>query len=255
MKITKSSVGRFLSIAVLFICSGAFSASSLLVWPIYQIIEANNNSSALWLENKGNNTVGLQIRIMTWRQMQYEDRYADQTEVIPTPPFIKLEPGQRSMIRLMRVAPPSTTQERAFRIVIDEIATPYLPQTSNTPSGVQFQMRYLLPLFLRGTGNDKPNISAPPLQLHWRIAPVNGKPYLYVRNEGQTHARLNNVFWSTSPQGKGSRTIISEGFLGYVLPGQEMRWPLPASAAAPGANAILYTHLTDAPDPVVITRG
>ncbi|WP_291969065.1 hypothetical protein [Candidatus Symbiopectobacterium sp.] len=56
--------------------------------------------------------------------------------------------------------------------------------------------------------------------LHWRIAPVDGKHYLYVLNEGQTHARLNNVFWSTSPQGKGPRTIISEGFLGYVLPGQ-----------------------------------
>ncbi|MBG6246536.1 molecular chaperone [Candidatus Symbiopectobacterium sp. 'North America'] len=254
MKITKSSVSRFLSIAVLFVCSGTFAASSLLVWPIYQIIEAHNSSSALWLENRGNNTVGLQIRIMAWRQMQYEDRYADQTEVIPTPPFIKLEPGQRSMIRLMRVASSSTTQERAFRIVIDEIATPYLPQTNNAPSGVQFQMRYLLPLFLRGSGHDKPNTVAAPLQLHWRIAPVDGKPYLYLRNEGQTHALLNNVFWSTSPQGKGPRTIISEGFLGYVLQGQEMLWPLSASAATPGANAILYTHLTDAPDPVVITR-
>lgn len=155
----------------------------------------------------------------------------------------------------MRVAPSSTTQERAFRIVIDEIATPCLPQTNNAPSGVQFQMRYLLPLFLRGSGHDKPNTVEAPLLLHWRIAPVDGKPYLYVRNEGQTHARLNNVFWSTSPQGKGPRTIISEGFLGYVLPGQEMRWPLPASAATPGVNAILYTHLTDAPDPIVITRG
>ncbi|MFT8210818.1 MAG: molecular chaperone [Symbiopectobacterium sp.] len=156
MKIMKSNVGRFLCVVALFVCSGAFAASSLLVWPIYKIIEANNSSSALWLENRGNNVVGLQIRIMAWRQMQYEDRYADQTEVIPTPPFIKLEPGQRSMIRLMRVTPTSTSQERAFRIVIDEIATPYLPQSSNTASGVQFQMRYLLPLFLRGSGNDKP---------------------------------------------------------------------------------------------------
>ncbi|MGK2889016.1 MAG: hypothetical protein ACSLEN_07500 [Candidatus Malihini olakiniferum] len=89
------------------------------------------------------------------------------------------------MIRLMRVAPPSTTQESAFRIVIDVIATPYLPQTSNTPSGIQCQIRYLLLLFLWSTGNDKPNILSPPLQLHWRITPVNGKPYLYVHKRAK----------------------------------------------------------------------
>lgn len=255
MKIKKISIGQILCSALLFICSGVFAASSLLVWPIYQIIESDKTSAALWLENRGNEVVGLQIRIMAWRQINYEDRYADQTEVMPTPPFIKLEPGQRTMIRLMRVTPTTSAQERAFRIVIDEIATPYLPQGNNAPSGVQFQMRYLLPLFLRGSGNEKPDMAAARLQLRWRIAPVGGKPYLYVRNEGQTHARLNNVFWSTSAQGKGTRTQISEGFLGYVLPGQEMRWPLPASAATPGANAILFTHLADAPEPIVITRG
>ncbi|WP_252120297.1 hypothetical protein [Symbiopectobacterium purcellii] len=62
------------------------------------------------------------------------------------------------------------------------------------------------------------------------------------------------MFWSTSAQGKGARTIVSEGFLGYVLPGQEMRWPLPATAASPGANAVLFTHLVDAPEPIVIAR-
>ncbi|WP_252120296.1 fimbrial biogenesis chaperone [Symbiopectobacterium purcellii] len=155
MRITKNNLGRFLCVAILFACSGALAASSLLVWPIYQVIEANSSSAALWLENRGNNTVGLQIRIMAWRQMQYEDRYAEQTVVIPTPPFVKLEPGQRSMVRLMRVNPTSTPEERAFRIVIDELSTPYMAQNNTAASGLQFQMRYLLPLFLRGSGNEK----------------------------------------------------------------------------------------------------
>lgn len=44
--------------AMVFLLSGfgssCFAASSILVWPIYQVIESDENSSALWLENKGN---------------------------------------------------------------------------------------------------------------------------------------------------------------------------------------------------------
>lgn len=229
-----------------------FAASSLLVWPIYQIIDADKSSAALWMENRGNSTVGLQIRIMAWQQVQYQDRYAEQRDVTATPPFIKLEPGKRTMIRLMRTSTAPAAPERAFRIIIDEIATPYLPQGNNAQSGVQFQMRYLLPLFLRSAAGDA---ATPQPELSWRIASVEGKPYLYVRNTGPVHARLSNVYWSAAAQGKGAHTTITEGFLGYVFPAQEMRWPLPASAAAPGANLNLFTHLADGATPVMIKRG
>ncbi|NEH47151.1 fimbria/pilus periplasmic chaperone, partial [Rhizobium leguminosarum] len=88
-----------------------FAASSILVWPIYQVIESDENSSALWLENKGDAPVGLQIRIMSWKQIDFQDRYADQSNVIATPPFMTLEPGKRNMIRLIRVNPPPANTE------------------------------------------------------------------------------------------------------------------------------------------------
>ncbi|WP_165708459.1 fimbrial biogenesis chaperone [Pectobacterium polaris] len=251
--------------AMAFLLSGfsafCFAASSILVWPIYQVIEADENSSALWLENKGNAPVGLQIRIMSWKQIDFQDRYAEQSNVIATPPFMTLEPGKRNMVRLIRVNSPPANTEQAYRIIVDEISTPY--QQDAPQMGLQFQMRYLLPLFLDGEGvwthsrpekrraNDEPTLPV----LSWRVGAMGGKNYLYVRNRGVVHARLSNVYWSADERsGKGSRIKVTDGFLGYVLPGQEMRWLLPAGISTPGATMKLFTNLIDITDPILIKR-
>ncbi|MGQ5288686.1 fimbrial biogenesis chaperone [Pectobacterium actinidiae] len=250
--------------AMIFLLSSfgsfCFAASSILVWPIYQVIESDENSSALWLENKGNAPVGLQIRIMSWKQIDFQDRYAEQRNVIATPPFMTLEPGKRNMIRLIRVNPIPANTEQAYRIIIDEISTPY--QKDAPQMGLQFQMRYLLPLFLDGEGiwthsrPDKRRTNVQPTLplLSWRISALGGKSYLYVHNRGLVHARLSNVYWSADPSGKGSRIKVTDGFLGYVLPGQEMRWPLPTGISTPGAAMQLFTHLIDITDPILIKR-
>ncbi|MDX5629273.1 MULTISPECIES: fimbria/pilus periplasmic chaperone [unclassified Brenneria] len=238
------------------------AAGSILVWPIYQVIESDENGSALWLENKGNAPVGLQIRIMAWKQINFQDRYAEQKEVIGTPPFTTLEPGQRHMVRLMRATPAPVDTERSYRIIIDEITTPYAQQQATPRIGIQFQMRYLLPLFIDGAGiwtqarPGKQRLNRDPAMpdLYWHIAAVAGKPYLYIQNMGKVHARLSQVFWSSSPKGETHNLAMTQGFLGYVLPGQEMRWPLPAGISTPGAALNLFTHLSDIADPVLIKR-
>lgn len=253
----------FIRAVILWLSSislSCFAASSILVWPIYQVIESDENSSALWLENKGNAPVGLQIRIVSWKQIGFQDRYAEQRNVIATPPFMTLEPGKRNMVRLIRVNPAPANTEQAYRIIIDEISSPY--QKDAPQMGLQFQMRYLLPLFLDGEGvwthsrPDKRRANAEPTLpvLSWRVSAVEGRNYLYIRNRGVVHARLSNVYWSTDQSGKGNQIKITDGFLGYVLPGQEMRWPLPAGIATPNTAMQLFTHLIDITDPILIKR-
>lgn len=73
-----------------------------------------------------------------------------------------------------------------------------------------------------------------------------------MRNTGIVHARLSNVFWSaTGNQKQGVKTLVG-GFMGYVLPGQQMRWPVPAGVT-PGAQ--LNAQIADNTQPIVIARG
>lgn len=57
-------IKKFTLSLILLGCSLVSHAGNvLLVWPILQVIEADQQGSALWLENRGNSEVHLQARI------------------------------------------------------------------------------------------------------------------------------------------------------------------------------------------------
>ncbi|EJN35578.1 fimbrial biogenesis chaperone, partial [Pseudomonas sp. GM80] len=70
----------------------AHAASSVLIWPIDPVLEADQQASALWLENRGNETANLQIRVFGWSQSGFEEQYQNQRDVIGRPPVAKIEP-------------------------------------------------------------------------------------------------------------------------------------------------------------------
>lgn len=205
------------------------AANSLLIWPIYPIVESHQQAGALWLENRGSETVTMQLRVFSWHQEGGEDQYRPQQALIGSPPMMEIAPGERQLVRLIRQAPPAARQEQAFRVIIDEI--PALASgavASDAPrAAVRLQMRYSLPLFVYGEGAAPPErlagSAAPYPGLSWRIAQQGGQSWLEIRNAGNRHVRLNQVAFA---QG-GQRADVAQGLLGYVLPGGTRRWPLP----------------------------
>ncbi|WP_285416205.1 molecular chaperone [Pseudomonas sp. efr-133-TYG-5] len=217
---------------------GAQAASSVLIWPIDPVLEADQQASALWLENRGNETANLQIRVFGWSQNGFQEQYQNQRDVIGSPPVAKIEPGQKQLVRLTRTKAVPPGQELAYRIIIDEIPSAEVPSAENgkTAAAIRFQMRYSVPLFAYGAGlwskedatrpRDPKGIGVP--QLSWRTVTVDGRPYVEVRNQGAVHARLTDVAVKQGGQNKP----LAEGLLGYVLPGAVMRWPAPGPLAA-----------------------
>ena len=131
------------------------AASSVLIWPIDPVLEADQQASALWLENRGNETANLQIRVFAWSQGGFDEQYQNQRDVIGSPPVAKIEPGQKQLVRLTRTREVPPGQELAYRIIIDEIpaAAPETPAADGkTAAAIRFQMRYSVPLFAYGTG-------------------------------------------------------------------------------------------------------
>lgn len=249
---------RFMTVLLFSVSGLCQAASSVLVWPVYPVIEADQNAVPLWLENRGTGNVTLQIRVLAWKQQNMKDRYADQSDVVASPPFATIGPGQRQLVRLMRVTPVSPGQEKSYRIIIDELPSPGQEQKISQV-GLKLQMRYLLPLFIDGPGiwtkprSDKPgrdlDTATKPI-LSWRIA--NGS--LVVRNSGIVHARLSHVFWGTTPQDKMPALTMSSGMLGYILPGEEMKWPLPSGKKVPSGKT-LFAQLADNTLPVAIASA
>lgn len=204
-------------------------ANSLLIWPIYPTIESDQQASALQLENRGSETVNMQLRIFSWSQGGGEDHYQPQQAMVGSPPMMAIAPGERQLVRLIRQAPVPANQEQAYRIIIDEI--PALADQSGANNGapraaVRLQMRYSLPLFVYGKGASLserlPSNTFYP-GLSWRVVDQQGQAQLEIRNTGNHHVRLSQVAFEQS----GQRAQVTAGLLGYVLPGQMQRWPLP----------------------------
>jgi fimbrial chaperone protein len=207
-----------------------FTAASVMIWPIDPVIESGQRATALWLENRGVQTVTLQIRVLGWSARDYTDHYIEhQRGIIGSPPVATIAPGQRQLVRLTKTEEIPAGQETAYRILIDEIpsaaeATPETaPLADMAAMGVKFRMRYSLPLFAYGPGASR-TTGAP--TLIWRVVDADGHRWLQVRNDGPIHARLTDVSL-TRDRATLPRVNVASGLLGYVLPGMEMRWPLP----------------------------
>lgn len=230
--------------------SQAHAASSVLIWPIDPVLEADQQASALWLENRGSETANLQIRVFGWSQSGFAEQYQNQRDVIGSPPVAKIEPGQKQLVRLTRTKEVPPGQELAYRIIIDEIpsAQPATADGGKTAAAIRFQMRYSVPLFAYGAGlwskedssraRDPKGVGLP--QLSWRTVAVDGKPYVEVRNQGAVHARLTDVAIKQGGQSKP----LAEGLLGYVLPGAVMRWPAPSGLAGDSALQVRINGAT-----------
>lgn len=231
------------------ICGTARAASSVLIWPIDPVLEADQQASALWLENRGNEPANLQIRVFSWSQSGFEDHYDSQRDIIGSPPVARIEPGQKQLIRLTRTREIPAGQEHAYRVIIDEIPS---PASADAPAGqsaaaIRFQMRYSVPLFVYGEGlwskedvNHKRDAqSAGHADLSWGKLLVDGRPYVEIRNRGAVHARMTDV----ALQQGGQVRPLADGLLGYVLPGAAMRWPAPQP---PTANQTLQIRINGA---------
>lgn len=209
----------------------SWAANSVLLWPIDPKIASDEKATELWMENRGDNTTLMQVRVFLWQQQDGQDRYQTQQQVLASPPMVRIEPGKKQLIRLVKQTPVPAGEETAFRILIDEIPSPQAQNAAKNQAGLNFQMRYTVPLFVYGNGASA--TSAKP-QLAWQLVNRDGHQALEITNRGSGHARLSRV-------SLGGRSV-SDSLLGYVLPYSSNTFPLSFPVAA---NAELSAQLSD----------
>ncbi|HAU5563232.1 TPA: molecular chaperone [Serratia fonticola] len=218
---------------IMALMPAAHAANSLMIWPIDPAINPDDKASELWLENRGNVTTMMQVRIFSWLQVGGQEQYQTQQQVVASPPMVRLEPGQKQLVRLIKQGAPEAGREMSYRVVLDEIPTPRTP--GENQAGLTFQMRYSVPLFVYGNGITSD--SAKP-QLSWQQVDSGGKRWLELTNRGNGHARLSNVTI-------GGRRL-GNGLFGYVLANSSNRWPLTSSVSGELSAEVNKGHWSSA---------
>ncbi len=226
LQVVAKSLRNLLFMLVVLTANLPVQASTLLLWPIYPVIESGQNASALWVENRGINPVFLQLRIYAWRQVAGANQYEEQENVLGSPPMMQIEPGQRQLIRLIQQSAPKAGVEAAWRLVLDEIPIQPEQKQANVSASINLQMRYSLPLFSYGAGLDfQQNKDDAGHGLSWRVENTHAGRRLVIINKGRIHARITNLYFA----GQERAGIKKSGLIGYVLAHSQLAIPLQSS--------------------------
>ena len=217
---------RWIALGLTVLCALPFhgaSAASLQVAPTRLELRPGQASEALWLTNTGTTPMQVQIRVFRWQQAAGEDQLVDTQAIQPSPPVHDLGAGQQQLVRLVRMDPTAPAGQQAYRVVVDE-----LPRLDPEARGMQFVLRYSVPLFLQPANADalQPRLTA-------RARPMpDGTAGLEVHNAGDGHAQVADVAIGDPLRPR----ILRPGLVGYVLPGQVMHWNLDTAALPEAAT-------------------
>lgn len=224
--------------------SSGVMASGLQVSPISLSLQARENASGLTLSNTADNVINAQVRVYQWSQDETGDQLTPSRGLLASPPMIKLDSGERQLIRIIRAkAPPqgAGAVEAAYRIMVNEL--PIKSATQKT--GLQFALSYSLPVFVQPVGVTK---TSPQLQWSTHLQPNGKEVKIRVSNTGNGHAQLAGLSFMNK---EGTSTDINPGLLGYVLPGATMNWVLkipPSTLTAGGKFKVMLNGTQTTPD-------
>lgn len=206
--------------------AGNLHAASLQVSPVSLEMAARQSAEGLWLSNSGTAPLQAQVRVYAWHQENGEDVLKPTNDVVASPPMLSIQPGQRQIVRIIRVgaglAPPPI--EKTYRVVMDELPL------STKGAGVQFVLRYSVPIFVAAAGPAPVDVQAPkqpPPPITWGVQGNGKAAVLVAANGGDMHAKIIQA--SFIPKA-GRKIILSEGLYGYVLARSTRQWPVADNA-------------------------
>ncbi len=193
-------------------------AASLRIEPVLLDVPAPGAAAMLTLRNEDPAEVTAQIRVFKWTQVNGKDTLEPTTDVVASPPAVKLAPGKDYVARIVRTTKRTLQGEESYRVLVDQ-----LPQNQGAPSGqVNLLIRQSIPAFFGRSPEARPEVS-------WSLAYDGGALALTAKNGGGRRLRISAA---TLSDDAGKTISFGEGLVGYVLSHSTMSWSEPADAGS-----------------------
>ncbi|MEZ5815785.1 MAG: molecular chaperone [Hyphomicrobiaceae bacterium] len=200
-------------------------AATLQVSPV--LIDAGESSAAekLVLRNKGATPINAQIRLFGWRQSEGQDVLEPTRAIVASPPFASIPPGGEQVVRIVRVDRSKPAREASYRLIVDELPD----KSERRTSGVNFVMRYSVPVFFGSPAGAAP-------RLDWKVRAEKGAVVVTAVNTGARRVRVSELVLRNSG---GEMLAARRGLVGYVLGNSTATWKIPAGKVSSGSRVLI----------------
>jgi len=224
---------RLKATAMVFLAvfAAATYAAEFSVTPVRIFMTPRDRAVAITVVNEGDEEMVMQSELFLWKQTANGDENLTVTDdLVLSPPITRLAPRSRQVIRLARVGPPPTSEERQYRLVVREV-----PEAKPSKDmKVQLALAFSLPVFITPNGARR-QLSCKPERAQADLVRV------YCENTGTAYAQAR-AFTLTSATGE---RLANRDSGGYLLPEVKRTFELKGAARIPGGRVKLDVALDD----------
>jgi fimbrial chaperone protein len=232
------NLGKATALAVIAIASPAL-AGSMQVSPIGIELGQGVSTSTENLENKGTTVITAQVRIFKWDQKDGKETLSPTTDVVASPPALKIEPGAKATVRIVRLSKAPIVGEESYRLIIDDIP----PPPDKAGDSVSFAVRHAIPVFFQAPGIKT--------QLSWSASIHGDSLELSANNAGDLHARLAQLAVTSA----GKQVAALNGLAGYVIGHDASHWMFKVKGVQVGSTLALKASGNDGPvDTTIVVK-
>jgi fimbrial chaperone protein len=150
------------------------NAAQLRVEPVSLELNAPAAAGILTLRNDDDVEVTAQTRVFRWSQSAGKETLEPTTDVVASPPTVKLSPHADYVVRVVRVTKQPVQGEESYRVFVDQIPQPR-KQTVRT---INLLVRQSIPVFFRSRQLSVAAVS-------WSLAYDGDKLVVTARNDGE----------------------------------------------------------------------
>jgi fimbrial chaperone protein len=213
-------------------CSASAWCATFTVNPVRIQVSATRPNAMLQVTNREDQPVTLQFHVVTWSFEAQKDIYVESDDFTLNPPIAVVGPHKTQSIRLGLRHAHDGTQERSYRLIIEEVPMASKPEFQ----GVQTLLRVSIPIFAMPKA-----VTAP--KLNWQAVRTNdARLKVIATNHGSAHIQIKalNVTGADSADSylKGAQPT-------YLLPNQQREW-LIDDQRSQGKSRIKVLGVTDA---------
>jgi fimbrial chaperone protein len=181
------------------VAAGLFSIS-----PIRLDLDRQNKTDSIGVSNEETaRKLDMQAKLMEWKQdAKGNDIYVDSNDLVFFPRIFSIDKQDQRVVRV-GIKVPATTQEKSYRLFIEELPPP--PDPDKKGAQVLFVLRFGVPIFVRP---DKEQIAGSIES----IEAVPGGVAVIIKNSGNSNFQIQSIAFT----GEGYEKEIVAG---YVLAG------------------------------------
>jgi fimbrial chaperone protein len=191
-------------------------AALLRVEPILIDVPAPGATATLTLRSEDAAPVTVQLRVFKWVQVNGKETLEPTTDVVASPPALKLVPGTDYVARIVRTTKRALQGEESYRVLVDQLPA----GREAPPAQINLLIRQSIPVFFGRPAEARPSVT-------WSLAYDGPSLVATARNTGGRRMRVSSLALRDET---GKTISFGDGLLGYVLSRSTMTWTGPQAA-------------------------